>query len=184
MEVGVIDYYFDSTMDKVTVESVTIWMLLATLTALFAYILYRRGRIKASTVIILPLLVFYLSFILTITILERIPTRLPRYQLDLFWLYKAIMKGTKKLLAVNFWNVMLFVPLAAMLAILFDARIAYGRRHWIWLVILICFLFSTGVEVIQLVTHRGLFEFDDIVHNTLGAAIGVIAVAMIRGRTD
>ena len=170
-------------MDKVTVESITIWMLLATLTALFTYILYRHGRIKASTVTVLPLLVFYLSFILTITILKRIPAHLPSYQLDLFWSYKAIIGGTKKLLAENFWNVMLFVPLATMLAILLGARITYGRRRWIWLTILICLVFSAGIEVVQLVTHRGLFEFDDIIHNTLGAVIGVAAVAIIRGRT-
>lgn len=161
-------------------ESVTIWMMLAALTALITYILYRHGRIKTSTMAILPFLVFYLSFILTITILERIPTRQPRYELDLFWSYKAIMKGTKKLLAENVWNVMLFIPLASMLAILLDARMVHGRKHRIWLSVLICLLFSVGIEVVQLVTHRGLFEYDDIVHNTLGAVIGGVAVALIR----
>ena len=34
-------------------------------------------------------------------------------------------------------------------------------------------LLSASIETIQLVSHRGLFEFDDIVHNTIGTAIGV-----------
>lgn len=31
---------------------------------------------------------------------------------------------------------------------------------------------SLLIELLQLVTKRGLFEFDDIIHNTLGAVIG------------
>ena len=38
----------------------------------------------------------------------------------------------------------------------------------------ISFLMSASIEIIQLVSHRGLFEFDDMVHNTLGAVIGVV----------
>ncbi len=45
-----------------------------------------------------------------------------------------------------------------------------------WIVILIGFLFSTGIEVTQLLTYRGLFELDDIFYNTLGTAIGVAAL--------
>ena len=167
-------------MDKVTVESVTIWMLLAGLTALVTYILYKRGRIKASTAIIFPILVFYFSFILTITILERTPSRHARYELDLFWSYKRILSGTTALLAENFWNVVLFVPLATMLAIIFDAKAVKGKRRWIWMTVFVCVLLSAGIEIVQLITHRGLFEFDDIIHNTLGALIGVAVVVIIR----
>jgi glycopeptide antibiotics resistance protein len=39
-------------------------------------------------------------------------------------------------------------------------------------IILIGFLISLTIEILQLVTKRGLFEFDDIFHNTLGVAIG------------
>lgn len=31
---------------------------------------------------------------------------------------------------------------------------------------------SLFIELLQLVTKRGLFEFDDIIHNTLGVIIG------------
>lgn len=171
-------------MDKVTVESVTIWMLLAGMTALVTYILYKRGIIKASTAIILPILVFYLSFILTITILERTPSQYARYELDLFWSYKRILSGTTALLAENFWNVVLFVPLATMLAIILGARAVKGKRRWIWMTVFVCILLSAGIEIVQLITHRGLFEFDDIIHNTLGALIGMAVVVMIRRRVE
>lgn len=30
-----------------------------------------------------------------------------------------------------------------------------------------------GIEILQLVTARGLCEFDDVIHNVIGAVIGV-----------
>jgi glycopeptide antibiotics resistance protein len=42
-------------------------------------------------------------------------------------------------------------------------------------IILIGFLISLTIEILQLVTKRGLFEFDDIFHNTLGVAVGELA---------
>ncbi len=53
-----------------------------------------------------------------------------------------------------------------------------------WIVILIGFLFSTGIEVTQLLTYRGLFELDDIFYNTLGTAIGVAALYAVRSYTS
>jgi glycopeptide antibiotics resistance protein len=43
-----------------------------------------------------------------------------------------------------------------------------------WIVAIVCgSLLSSSIEVIQLISHRGLFEFDDIIHNTLGTVIGI-----------
>lgn len=36
------------------------------------------------------------------------------------------------------------------------------------------------VEVLQLVTSRGLCEFDDVIHNILGAAIGVGIALLVK----
>lgn len=47
----------------------------------------------------------------------------------------------------------------------FHFRIAQYHRER--LVIILCMAGSTVIEGVQLVTHRGLFEFDDIFHNTL-----------------
>ena len=48
-----------------------------------------------------------------------------------------------------------------------------------WKGIPIAALFSLIIELIQLVTRRGLFEFDDIIHNTLGAVIGFGIYALL-----
>lgn len=38
---------------------------------------------------------------------------------------------------------------------------------------------SVAVEILQLVTGRGLCEIDDVIHNSLGATIGVSIVMLI-----
>lgn len=53
------------------------------------------------------------------------------------------------------------------------------NRHR-WLTALISgFLLSVAIELIQLSFHRGLFEFDDMIHNTLGTVIGIGAFAFV-----
>ena len=103
---------------------------------------------------------FYLSFVLTITVIERVPDREAQHKLELFWSYKAIMAGNAQLLAENFWNVVLFLPIGVLISGLLP-------RCRVWLAVWICAAGSAAVEVAQLVTHRGLFEFDDTFHNTL-----------------
>ena len=115
----------------------------------------------------LSLLAFYHSFVFTITIIERIPSAMPHYQVSLFWTYKAIAAGRNDLKAEIFWNIVLFIPIGILIMILLSKRFR-------WMGIVIGFLLSAGIEVCQLVLCRGLFEFDDMIHNTLGTCIGVL----------
>ena len=85
----------------------------------------------------------------------------------LFWTYRAIANGNAKLIAQVFWNVVLFIPLGILLM-----SILAIKYKWI-VSIGISFIFSALIEIIQLVSRRGLFEFDDIIHNMLGALIGI-----------
>ncbi|WP_207706695.1 VanZ family protein [Acetobacterium tundrae] len=39
-------------------------------------------------------------------------------------------------------------------------------------VILLGFLISVSVECLQLITKTGIFEWDDIIHNTIGVIVG------------
>ena len=50
--------------------------------------------------------------------------------------------------------------------------------------VFVCILISAGIEIVQLITHRGLFEFDDIIHNTIGAVIGAVIVVVLRRRVE
>ena len=49
-----------------------------------------------------------------------------------------------------------------------------------WIAIVMGAMFSTALEILQLMTHRGLFEWDDIVYNTIGALIGFLLYLILK----
>ena len=90
-------------------------------------------------------------------------------RLDLFWSYRLFfISPVMRLQILN--NIWLFVPLGAMLYRL------WPRGY----VVLIPVLLSLGIETLQLVLGRGLFETDDIISNSLGGLIGVLVCWGIR----
>jgi glycopeptide antibiotics resistance protein len=84
-----------------------------------------------------------------------------------FWSYRAIAKGGGGIFPEVFWNLVLFIPIG----ILFMLFLTCKRKCVI--TVIIGFLLTTVIELIQLIFHRGYFEFDDIFHNTLGTVIGI-----------
>lgn len=46
--------------------------------------------------------------------------------------------------------------------------------------ILIGVLMSSAIELTQLLTQRGMFEFDDIIYNSMGAVVGYLLFLMLR----
>ena len=153
-------------MEMVTSQAVTLWMLFAAVIGIITYTLFRQGKIKASTAFFLPVLCFFLSFVLSITIIERVSRKEIQYNLTLFWTIKAILAGRKYLIWEIFWNIILFLPIGFMTAALL-------RKHP-GVSILIGLLLSACIEIVQLLTRRGMFELDDIVYNSVGALIGFL----------
>ena len=64
-------------------------------------------------------------------------------------------------------NVIMFLPVDVL-----------AGRIWRWRGLWVAAGLSVGIEILQLITARGLCEFDDIFHNMIGAVIG-IGVVMI-----
>ena len=62
-------------------------------------------------------------------------------------------------------NIILFIPFGLLFPLVF--------RKWLrWLTVPVGFIVSVGIEYTQLVTGRGYCQIDDVVTNTVGAAIG------------
>ena len=51
---------------------------------------------------------------------------------------------------------------------------------WKWRGIWVAVGLSVLIELLQLLTQRGLCEFDDVIHNCLGAAVGIGLVTLLR----
>lgn len=91
-----------------------------------------------------------------------------------FWSYEAIGNGRNDLLAENIMNVVVFVPVGLLLS-------CVSRRLKWWMVLLFGLGLSVSIEALQYIFHKGFSEFDDVFHNTLGCAIGIMIVAIIKG---
>ena len=59
-------------------------------------------------------------------------------------------------------NVVIFVPVGVLTGLFWKCRGLWAAAG-----------LSLLVEVLQLITSRGLLEFDDVIHNMIGAVLGV-----------
>ena len=108
-----------------------------------------------------PLLAAYILFILMETIIGR-KTGVGRVELVPFWSYSH--PGLRMEIVLNY---LLFMPLGFLLYLCFGEK--FGLR-----VVLAGFLLSASIEIVQLVFRIGLFEFDDMIGNTIGCLIGAV----------
>ena len=100
----------------------------------------------------------------SITVLARKTTYAVRYQTTLFWSWGEWDRQGQQIIA----NIIAFIPIGVL-----------AGRLWRWKGLLAAALFSIFIELSQLISHRGLFEFDDIVHNSVGALIGIGVLIII-----
>lgn len=67
-------------------------------------------------------------------------------------------------------NVIMFLPVGVLVGWI-----------WRWRGLWVAAGLSVGIEILQLITARGLCEFDDVFHNMIGAVIGV-GIVMVLNR--
>jgi glycopeptide antibiotics resistance protein len=65
-------------------------------------------------------------------------------------------------------NVIMYIPIGIIL-----------RKRTGWKGVFIGVFFSCVVETVQLISKRGLFEFDDIFHNALGVLLGFVVCEVV-----
>ena len=114
-----------------------------------------------------PLLAAYILFILMETVIGR-KVGVGRVELVPFWSYSHPELRMEIVL-----NYMLFIPLGVLLYLCFGEK--FGLR-----VVMAGFLLSVSIELIQLTFKIGVFEFDDMIGNTVGCLIGTIIGKLIR----
>ena len=108
-----------------------------------------------------PLLAAYVLFILMETVIGRKPG-VGRVELTPLWSYSHPELRIEILL-----NYVLFIPLGVLLYLCFGEK--FGLR-----VVLAGFLLSASIEIVQLVFRIGVFEFDDMIGNTIGCLVGAV----------
>ena len=114
-----------------------------------------------------PLLAAYILFILMETVLGR-ESGVGRVELVPFWSYSHPELRMEIVL-----NYILFIPLGLLLYLCSGEK--FGLR-----VVIAGLLLSVSIEIVQLVFRIGLFEFDDMIGNTVGCLIGAVVGKLIR----
>ena len=125
---------------------------------------------------------FWLCFIVSATLFDRgiSESRMAPALLPFFSYYSVLNGGNEEILRSNFMNVALFFPIGLLGCELLPEK--WPRRKKLFFVCGFLMLLSVGIECCQFCFALGQAETDDVIHNTLGALIGVLT-CFIKGKS-
>lgn len=168
---NVLDYYFHVFAFRFPWELCIYGVLIATIFALILSVLSRKNK---AVVFVSLYILWALFMILYFTVVSR--SVWTEYELRApLWSLREVINGNVGVIYEKTLNTLLFVPLGGFLDIeMFYIRRCLGARWSQWaLATVLCFMMSVIVEILQLMTRRGICEVDDVMWNTFGALIGV-----------
>ena len=123
------------------------------------FLLYFFSRKRGS-------LLTFLAIVFGSTVFTR-TTAIRQCELKPFWSWCAVIRyHDRELLKENLLNCLLLVPMGLLLPIIFNHKVRLNQA------LLAGFLVSASIELSQLIFKRGLFEWDDMIHNALGCVFG------------
>lgn len=112
------------------------------------------------------------------TLGTRNDTHMVQVNLEPFHSYREVWDGgNPEIYRSNFMNVVLFYP-AGLLATSLLPRKWAGWRRCVPVVLVLAAM-SAGIEFLQYHYALGRCEIDDVIHNTLGALLGSLAVLWV-----
>ena len=113
-------------------------------------------------------LMIVLLMIFGTTVFTRKSGEEVQWELRLFWSWQAAMDGDLEMLMEVLLNLVMLLPVGILLPM--TLRKPVGWRQGLAVGVLI----SAVIELGQLFWRRGLFELDDIVHNSVGCMLGCV----------
>lgn len=118
-----------------------------------------KGK-KSGRYIVRLVLLEYTILIYCSTVICRVVKASRGHNFSPFWSYEK-----PELFVENVMNAVVFVPVGLLIGLVFS------RWPW-WKAIGAGCLISIPIEVLQFIFKRGFCEIDDVIHNTMGCAIG------------
>lgn len=124
------------------------------------------------------------AVVIHMTLLSRVPEPGLANSLRLLDSYRIwLREGNREILRSNFMNLGLFLPGGLLLIQLMPRR--WTRRKRFLSALTLAAAFSIAIERMQYITLLGQMEADDVLHNGLGAALGILAdLAVPLKKTD
>ena len=114
------------------------------------------------------LFIAYSFLVIVTTILRRIPGEQASVILTPFWSYREMNTNDFIWFEVRA-NILMFIPIGILLPL------CIKKKPLLWGI-----GFSVVIELIQLITHKGTCETDDVISNTIGFLIGYAIITILR----
>ncbi|MFR0839552.1 MAG: VanZ family protein [Neglectibacter timonensis] len=147
-------------------------LILAMLISLGYFVLYKRlmkgqKKLTLRRTALQMLLIACVFIVLGATLLLRTASGSGRTDLQPFSQYRSAWYN----FSYPEWrnivlNIAMFIPFGVLIPVL------YPKLRAVWKITAICLVGTLLIETTQLITHRGIFAVDDILHNVLGGVIG------------
>lgn len=122
---------------------------------------------KYVTHVLIVLLAVATAAILWLTLFSRLGTD-ARHFYPPFWSYRAIARGSWTVSFQNIENIILFVPIGVIAVLYLKVNIKQS--------LIIGLALSLVIECCQWFFWLGSFEFDDLIHNAIGAGLGAFLI--------
>lgn len=123
-------------------------------------------------------LTFWIFTILSATLFGRYKLDKPVLKTELFWTIRNAWEEGWIYGRDIIGNILLFIPFGIISPLTFP-----NLRKW-WIILMVSFLLSLGIELIQYFLCLGICEVDDVIHNTLGGWGGYLISEAFRSRMD
>lgn len=130
-------------------------------------------RRKATAIILFFIMTAYIVVYAYLTFFYRAPMTEAHIRLQPFWSYLEAFDGfhIKRLGVAR--SILLNIAMTIPLGYLLPGIYRHTDHQYRWTILTVLGL-SIVTEVIQLITHTGLCETDDVINNLLGALIGLV----------
>lgn len=116
----------------------------------------------------------YIWLVLGSTVFTRSAGTSRAINLDWFYTWEEIRAGDMLAKEQVILNVILFVPFGVSLGLITWKKMRPHKAFLLGLAL------SLVVEISQYITMRGLFEGDDLIHNTLGCVLGYMVMMVVK----
>lgn len=124
---------------------------------------------EEKTGVLKSIIITYLVCFFWAAVLSRTPSEFIQYRIMPFWSWREaainiVTRADYGMLLQIVANGLALIPVGILLNVLYDMPL---KKAWV------CgLLISLFIELSQLVFHLGLFEWDDMLHNSIGCMLG------------
>lgn len=153
---------------------IAVFLVLASAYLIYKKVFHGKKTITKMQAICSVLLCCWFLLVLGLTSLSRGANYTGELNVDFFSGYiSAWNNWSISELQLIIFNMLMFAPLGFLLPLL------WKKAEKMWVTLAVSLGLTTLIEVTQLLTGTGIFEFDDLFHNTVGGLFGYFCIMAI-----